>query len=73
MTESKVYRLQSTSFCHAPGIIRWAINGYKFKRDQKVILDVLSAWETLPQSVAEQLLEEKIPFTVDGDTVIVEA
>ena len=39
-TEPKQWALQSTSMVNAPGMLRWAINGYKFKRDRKVMLDV---------------------------------
>lgn len=40
MAKKKSYRLLSTSLICTPGILRWAQNGYKFKRDRKSLLNV---------------------------------
>ena len=57
--------------CSAPGIIRWAINGYKFKEDREKILNVVLAWD-IPEHVAKELLSEKVPYTVEDETVVIE-
>jgi hypothetical protein len=36
--------LTSTEAVNTPGIVRWAINGYKFKSDRKRLLNVLMAY-----------------------------
>jgi hypothetical protein len=58
--------------CYAPGIVAWAINGYKFKEDRDAILNVILAWD-IPEQVAKDLLSEKVPYTVEDGTVVVEA
>lgn len=63
--------LGSSSMCHAPGIIAWAINGYKFKKDREAILNVILAWD-IPEQVAKDLLSEKIPYTVEDESVVIE-
>lgn len=65
------YRLGSSTMCHAPGIIAWAINGYKFKEDRDNILNVVLAWD-IPEQVAKDLLSEKIPYTVEDESVVIE-
>ena len=64
------YRLESDNMCYAPGIIDWAINGYKFQQDRKRMLNVILAWK-IPTQVAKDLLSEKIPYTIEGNTVVV--
>lgn len=65
------HRLGSNSMCHAPGIVAWAINGYKFKKDRETILNVILAWD-VPEQVAKDLLSEKISYTVEDETVVIE-
>jgi hypothetical protein len=69
--ETMQYRLGSVPMCSAPGIIRWAINGYKFKKDRDAILNVILAWD-IPEQVAKDLLSEKVPYTVEDETVVIE-
>ncbi len=33
----KTYRLLSNALIHAPGVVRWAINGYAFKKDREAL------------------------------------
>lgn len=68
-TESKTYRLASTEMVSAPGLLRWAINGYKFKRDRKQMLDVMASWP-VPREALRKLLAEEVSYTVEGDVVI---
>jgi hypothetical protein len=42
-TEKRSFRLLSTSMINTPGILRWAQNGYKFKRDRKALLNVFTS------------------------------
>ena len=70
--ETIQYSLGSNPMIHAPSIVAWAINGYKFKEDREKILNVILAWD-IPEQVAKDLLSEKVPYTVEEDSVIVEA
>ena len=63
--------LKSTSGVYTPGLIKWAINGYRFKRDRKAMLRVLDSFGLTKQS-ATDLLSEKIPHRVEGDSVFFE-
>lgn len=68
-TEPQTYRLASTEMVSAPGMTRWAINGYKFKRDRKQMLDVMAAWP-VPREALRKLLAEEVTYTVEGDVVV---
>ena len=63
--------LGSNSMCHAPGIVAWAINGYNFKKDREAILNVILAWD-IPEQVAKDLISEKISYTVEDESVVIE-
>lgn len=66
----KTYRLGSCPSVYAPGVIRWAINGYAFKRDQKIMLKfVMTGWN-IPEAAATALLSKAVPYTVDDDVVV---
>ena len=43
----KQYRLGSTEMVSAPGMVRWAINGAKFKerREAQMIKVIIDGWE----------------------------
>ena len=71
--EMKTYRLGSAEFVHAPGLIRWAINGAKFKKDRRTVTNVVAQTWNIPMSAALALTTEKVPFTLDGETVVFEA
>ncbi len=63
------YHLTSSPAASAPGLIRWAINGYAFPKDQKVILDIIcTAFPTVPAEAFEQLLSKAVPFMVEEET-----
>ncbi|MGB3833773.1 MAG: hypothetical protein WA975_18130 [Mesorhizobium sp.] len=67
----KTYRLQSSPFLNAPGMIAWAKNGYKFERDRKNMIDVVcSTWPTVSREAAAALLSEAAAATIDGDVVV---
>lgn len=66
-----VYRLGSNELVHAPGVIAWAINGYAFKRDRKVLRRVVvDEWPGVPDAAAHQLLSGSVSYALDGDTVV---
>jgi hypothetical protein len=66
---SKVYSLGSNSLVYAPGIIRWAINGAKFTDDRKRMIHIVASTWGIPKFAAEQLITQKVPFTVVNDAV----
>ena len=60
------YRLTSTPGLNAPGMIKWAINGYAFPKDRKFMLDcITSTFPALPVEAVEQLLSKAVPFTIE--------
>ncbi|QIB41251.1 hypothetical protein G3A56_25685 (plasmid) [Rhizobium oryzihabitans] len=64
------YRLGSSPAVHTPGIVAWAINGYHFEDDRPNC--ARSSWKTynLPEIAADQLLSKKVPYTIEGETVV---
>jgi hypothetical protein len=71
----KEYRLTSTQMVHAPGIVRWAIHGYQTgdEKDKLAMVKVLASWKSVPTGLIFDLLEGKTTFTVEDDTVIIQA
>jgi hypothetical protein len=57
---------------NTPGILAWAINGYKFKKDRKAMRRVLAEGYDLTDKVADGLLSGKIPHRIEGDEVVFE-
>ena len=66
------YRLQSSGFVFAPGLVAWAINGYAFKRDRPNLEKVIGETWGLPLPAVRALLSKAVPFTVEAETVIFE-
>jgi len=66
----KTYRLASSSLVHTPGLIAWAVNGYKFPKDRPRLLEIVSSTWNLPRKATEALLSEKVKYTVHNETVI---
>lgn len=64
------YRLGSAPMLSAPGLVRWTINGYAFKRDRKAMLKVITECWDIPEGAAKALLSKSVSYTVDGDTVV---
>jgi hypothetical protein len=66
------FRLQSTGMFNTPGMLRWAINGYKFKKDRKALLKVWVEGFPGPAPEAyEALLEGKLPYAVDKENAVI--
>jgi hypothetical protein len=66
----KTYRLGSSPFVYAPGLIAWAINGASFPKDRKNLANVVAATWKLPMAAATALVTRKVPHTIDGETVV---
>lgn len=65
----KVYNLGSSPMFYAPGIVAWAINGYAFKRDRKVMVKVIADGWNIPRDAAVALLSKKVPYEIKGEVV----
>lgn len=61
--------LPSAPMVHTPGLLKWAINGYKFKKDRKAMVRVFVDGYGLTADCVNDLLSEKIPHTVEGNSV----
>ena len=66
------YRLGSNPMFYTPGVLRWAINGYRFKSDRKYLTKVFTDGYGLPVKAAKALLSGTVPYTVEGETVVFE-
>jgi hypothetical protein len=64
----KTYRLGSSEMVYAPGIIRWAICG--FKSDRQAMIEIVLSWKGVSEAAAIALLSQRVPFTVEGETVV---
>lgn len=68
----KQYRLGSSEFVGAPGVVAWAKSGYAFKRDQDQLRNVITATWSIPDEAAHALLSGESPYTVEDGTVVFE-
>lgn len=69
----QTYRLGSSPMFYAPGMIAWAKNGYAFKRDRKVMLEVVTKGWNIPEDAAKALLSGAAPYKIEGEVVVFEA
>lgn len=65
----KTYNLTSNDMVCAPGLIAWAINGAKFKRDRNQMIKIIAATWSLPRPAAKALVTGAVPHTVTDETV----
>jgi hypothetical protein len=65
------YRMQSSGLIHTPGMIRWGINGYHFKKDRAKLRRVFTEGWGLPDKVIAALLSGAVPYTVDAEEAVV--
>jgi hypothetical protein len=61
-----------TPLGHTPGILRWARNGCKLKRDRKALAAVFTDGFGLTDQCAHDLLSGRIPHSIDGNSVVFE-
>ena len=47
-----------------------AINGYHFEDDRPQLRKVIVETYNLPEIAADQLLSKKVPYTIEGETVV---
>ena len=72
-TQTIEVRLGSTSFVHAPGVLRWAQAMYQVgpPRNQTRAVKVMKSWPAeITTAEWRQLLSGKIEHTVDAETVV---
>lgn len=69
-TMSTTYNLGSSNAVCAPGIVRWAINGAKFKADRNACINVVASTWSIPESAARALLLEEVPFEIVENEVV---
>lgn len=61
--------LQSSPAVNTPGLLRWAMNGYRFKRDRKNLRRVFVTGYGLPDPVVHRLLSGELPHQIVGEEV----
>ena len=61
--------LQSAKMLNTPGLLRWAINGYKFPRDRRNLRRVFVEGFGLPDKIVHRLLLGTIPHNIVGEEV----
>lgn len=65
------YRLASSPLVHTPGLVAWATNGCHFEDDRPQIMKVMTAtYPGVPEAAMEQLLIKRVPFTIEGETLV---
>lgn len=69
-TKMQTYRLGSSEMVGAPGIVAWAINGAKFAKDRKTVINVIVQTWGIPEPAARALVTEKVPHTIDDGAVV---
>jgi hypothetical protein len=67
---TKLYRLGSTEFVHAPGLVAWAINGAHFRKDRAAMINVIEKTWSIPHIAAFALVTGEVPYTVENDAVV---
>lgn len=70
----RAVRLQSGSGIHAPGIVQWAIRYYQTSQERREpigpCLAPLADGFDLGVVLAERVLSGRVPFRIDGDSVV---
>ena len=67
---STTYTLGSNSLVHSPGIVRWAINGARTRRDLPMLINVISSTWSIPASAARALLLREVPFQIVNEDAV---
>jgi len=63
------YNLQSSGLMHAPGIIRWAINGYRTGDAKKMVELIHTGWN-VPVKAVKALLSGKVAWAEKDGAVV---
>jgi hypothetical protein len=70
--EAVEFRLQSTSMFHTPGMLLWAINGYKFAKDRPYLLKMwVEGYPGPAQAAYDALLRGQLPWSVDDENAVI--
>ena len=64
------YRLTSNEAVYAPNLVRFAINGARYKKDRQAMINLIAKGWGVPFGAAIKLIRERVPYKVDGETVI---
>lgn len=65
------YRLASSPAAHTPGMVAWATNACNFEDDRPQIMKVMTAaYPGVPEAAMEQLLIKRVPFAIEGETLV---
>jgi hypothetical protein len=70
-----ILTLESNPMLNTAGLLRWAMNGYKFKRDQKMLRRVFVQGFPHPRltdEVVDKLLSGELPHRIEGRNVVIE-
>ena len=70
-----ILTLESTPMLNTAGLLRWAMNGYKFKRDRKKLRRVFVEGFPHPRltnDVVDKLLSGELPHKIAGENVVIE-
>lgn len=64
------YRLGSSEFAYAPGLIAWAINGYAFEKDRPQLRRVIAESWGIPGDIVHKLLSKEISYKIEDEKVV---
>ncbi len=67
--ELQTIRLLSSEMINTPGLLRWAMNGYKCKTDRKHMVRTFMDGYGLTEKAANDLLSGRTPHRIVGDVV----
>lgn len=67
----RTVRLGSTEMVSAPGMLRWAMHGYRLKSQRNLMIKVMQAWRGLTRKEWHGVLSGTIPHTIEGDGVVI--
>lgn len=66
----RTFRMASSPGISSVGVLNWAMNAYKFKRDRKQMVMALSeGWRGPTDDDYHKLLSGEVPYKIDGETV----
>jgi|LakMenEpi03Aug12_release.lakeMendotaPanAssembly.Ray.scaffolds.fasta_scaffold703396_2 hypothetical protein len=65
------FTLQSNPMVHTPGLLKWAMDGYRSRKGRKNLREVFKSYN-LSDKCVNDLLSGKIPYEVIEETVVFE-
>jgi hypothetical protein len=66
----KTYRLGSAPMIYAPGLVAFAINGARFKKDRQQMINLIANGWGVPFGAAVKLVKGQVPYTIEDETVV---